>query len=136
MKKTWIVVGMAALFLTVGAVLSAKAEGTGCPMKGKKDKASCCAGMDLKQCKFTEKPTGKDDMSCWVCPMKDSMSDKPGKCPKCGMELKKMYCGKYCKAMKKADAMKSPNMSGKGEWSKKGDAGAGRSLKPEGETTK
>jgi hypothetical protein len=109
MKKT-LIVGMAALFLAVGAVLSAKAEGKPCPMaKDGKAKTGCCMGMkDIKNCKFSDKPVGKDDKVCYVCPMKDSMSDKPGKCPKCGMELKKVYCQKSCGVGK--DGMKGAGM--------------------------
>ena len=136
MKKTWIAVGMAALFLAVGAVLSAKADGTGCPMaKGKKDKGACCAmGMkDIKNCKFTYKAMGKDDKPCYVCPMRDSMSDKPGKCPKCGMTLEKKFCpsmgdmkmgGKKCPFMSGKAAKDAP----KGDWTSKGDTD--RSIKP------
>jgi YHS domain-containing protein len=44
-------------------------------LKASKDKASCC-----------------EEKVAYVCPMKQCnvKTDKPGKCPKCGMELKKV----------------------------------------------
>ena len=113
MKRIWL---LAVLFLLAGSFAFAGDKASGCPMmKDGKGKAGCCAKMsekDIKNCKFTDKPSGKDDVPCYVCPMKDGMSDKPGKCPKCGMELKKMYCAKSCgmgeKGMKGVECYKCP----------------------------
>jgi hypothetical protein len=93
MKRILTVAILAGLFLAAGSILSAKGDGKGCPMmKGKKDKAACCMGMDLKACKFTDKAVGKDDKPCYVCPDRDSCSAEPGKCPKCGKVLEKKFC--------------------------------------------
>ncbi len=60
-------------------------------------------------------PTCKSAKTCYTCPMAKckTFSDKAGKCPKCGMALKKMTkkdCAKKCdakKAHKKCDAKKA-----------------------------
>jgi hypothetical protein len=37
-----------------------------------------------------KKPEANSEMSAYICPMdSDVTSDKPGKCPKCGMDLVK-----------------------------------------------
>lgn len=48
----------------------------------------------------------------YICPMKQCgvKSDKPGKCPKCGMELKKTTKAKLCA---KSCCMKKPKLSQK-----------------------
>jgi YHS domain-containing protein len=92
-----------------------KAEKHCCPMSGKdidKDKAKfkaeykgktyffCCEEGKAAFEKDPEKylKEGKDKTNCceekvvYVCPMKQCnvKTDKPGKCPKCGMDLKKV----------------------------------------------
>jgi YHS domain-containing protein len=92
-----------------------KAEKHDCPMSGEKidkDKAKfkveykgktyyfCCEKGKAAFEKDPEKylKESKDKTSCceekvyYVCPMKQCnvKSDKPGKCPKCGMDLKKV----------------------------------------------
>jgi hypothetical protein len=61
-------------------------EGECMDMNGKMDK---CAMMGNDTKSITEKKTGKMDMAkTYTCPMHhEVVSDKPGKCPKCGMEL-------------------------------------------------
>lgn len=48
-------------------------------------KAQCCAGKKMD----SEKMTCDEMSKTYTCPMHaDVKSDKPGKCPKCGMDLK------------------------------------------------
>ena len=58
-----------------------------CCMKDKK--MSCCAKDEKKSC--CAKGGDMHGTGMYRCPMdSDVTSDKPGKCPKCGMELRKM----------------------------------------------
>ena len=65
-------------------------------------------GMDNRQAPATDKPAAEpmkmekkakrsttkgkkaETMATYKCPMDGTMSDKPGKCPKCGMEMEKV----------------------------------------------
>lgn len=48
----------------------------------------CCPGCDKTFAKDPEKYAVKESSSArYVCPMGDYEGDKPGKCPKCGMNL-------------------------------------------------
>ncbi|MDA8244211.1 MAG: heavy metal-binding domain-containing protein [Elusimicrobia bacterium] len=49
----------------------------------------CCPGCDKTFAKAPEKYVGKKaaQETVYVCPMGHYQSDKPGKCPKCGMKL-------------------------------------------------
>jgi len=50
----------------------------------------CCPGCDKSFAKNPEKYLGKKAAApakIYVCPMGDYQGDKPGKCPKCGMNL-------------------------------------------------
>jgi len=92
-----------------------KAEKHDCPMSGKKidkDKAKfkveykgetyyfCCekgkAAFEKDPEKFLKESKDKtgccEEKAVYVCPMKQCnvKTDKPGKCPKCGMDLKKV----------------------------------------------
>ena len=108
----------AVVFAAALGVMAAQAcgeKGGSSKSKGKDKAAFQMNAQDLKNCPMTDKPGSKDDMPCYVCPMKEYAQGKPGKCPKCGMELKKMYCpmkkdakGKACPFMKeKATKAKS-----------------------------
>jgi hypothetical protein len=60
-----------------------------CKMMGKGNKMSGCMGMD--KMKTTDKnDKNKSGAVAYTCPMHpDVKSDKPGSCPKCGMDLEK-----------------------------------------------
>jgi len=45
-------------------------------------------GKTWKKSPYAGKPVAKPVIK-YVCPMGDYTGDKPGKCPKCGMELKR-----------------------------------------------
>lgn len=47
--------------------------------------AECAKGKKCAKCAAKDKAAHK---AGWVCPMGCAHSDKPGKCPKCGMEMK------------------------------------------------
>lgn len=57
--------------------------------------AGCCGAGDSMSCPrstiaaATTQPSTRPAGTTYVCPMGCSKSDKPGKCPKCGMDLVK-----------------------------------------------
>lgn len=57
--------------------------------------AGCCGGGEGMSCAratvaaATTQPSTRPAGETYVCPMGCSKSDKPGKCPKCGMDLVK-----------------------------------------------
>ena len=55
--------------------------------KGKGMCPNCKEGKQCADCKAGKK--GHDKKERWVCPMNCETSSKPGKCSKCGMDLKK-----------------------------------------------
>jgi transcription initiation factor IIE alpha subunit len=55
--------------------------------------ASCCAGKKMDSTKMECNMNGDKMAAMYACPMKcegDKTYDKPGSCPKCKMDLKKM----------------------------------------------
>ncbi len=56
----------------------------------KKDKKACCSKDEGEKKSCCAKGGAMDEKAMYHCPMdKDVTSDKPGKCPECGMELEK-----------------------------------------------
>jgi hypothetical protein len=57
--------------------------------------ASCCSGGGCASCPqnamaaAATQPSTRPAGATYVCPMGCAKSDKPGKCPKCGMDLVK-----------------------------------------------
>ncbi len=56
---------------------------------------ACCGGCEAMSCPrstmaaATTQPSTRPAAQSYVCPMGCSRSDKPGKCPKCGMDMVK-----------------------------------------------
>lgn len=61
--------------------------------------AGCCGGGEGMACPretmaaATTQPSTRPASESYVCPMGCAKSDKPGKCPKCGMDLVKQTRG-------------------------------------------
>lgn len=110
MKRTMVWTALTVLSLTAlaaAAALPQTAETVTCPVSGEtllKSQAKatmdyegrtlyfCCAGCKEKFVKDPAKYAGKtaDAQDVYTCPMHPEVrSDKPGKCPKCGMNLEK-----------------------------------------------
>ncbi len=109
MKKNLIITGMTLLFLfawtgPAGAQepekKKEKTEVAPCAKKAEKKSSTECATKEKKSEKAKKEcDKHKTDATAVVyqCPMKcegDKTYDKPGKCPTCGMELKKMEAKK------------------------------------------
>jgi rubrerythrin len=89
MKNT-IKLGCAAL-VAVGflAATVSKAEINATPASDSSKKASGWS-QKSKGKTFKKYPAQKKEIVKWVCPMQEEfVGDKPGKCPKCGMNLEK-----------------------------------------------
>ena len=102
---------LAFLFVTAGIAQQQSDETVTCPISGKVIKKSeakgsaeyqgktyyfCCEGCKKEFLKDPEKYAQKEAevKATYTCPMHpDVRSDKPGKCPKCGMDLKMMAQG-------------------------------------------
>lgn len=76
---------LGALMLTAGAVIAADAPGTigGPPVWGTKKNSP----WPTPPAKAVKKKAAQD---LWACPMMCVKLDKPGKCPKCKMDLEKL----------------------------------------------
>lgn len=108
-----------AFVLVFLAIAQQTEEKVVCPVSGKEIKKSeakatyeyqgkvyyfCCEKCKEKFVKNPEKYIQKKEKTVYTCPMhSDVKSDKPGKCPKCGMNLekKKMMMKKMCMHVKK-----------------------------------
>ncbi len=114
MKKKILFIGMAALLLAAWTgpahaqepeKKKEKTEVAPCKHKAEKEAKTECATKEKKEEKAhkgCDKKKTDATTVAYQCPMKcegDKTYDKPGKCPKCGMELKKMK-------MKKDPALK------------------------------
>ena len=79
---------------TLTETLTASGDGFIVNNLGATNYESCIASFTLKGKTVTAKFKGsKDTMNMYQCPMKcegEKMYDKAGKCPKCGMDMKKM----------------------------------------------
>lgn len=88
-KVTEAEIGKEALCPVTGEKLTVKADTGSAAYKGK-TYYFCCPGCDKSFLANPEKFVGKkpaDAKKAYVCPMNDYQGDKPGKCPKCGMNL-------------------------------------------------
>ncbi len=71
---------LSVMILTIVLILSGLAMQTGCKKQTGLSAGSSTAGLQAKE--------------IYYCPMHpDQVSDKPGKCPKCGMDLVKKEAG-------------------------------------------
>jgi rubrerythrin len=90
MKKLFQIAVMAAGLLALGASFSHADEAAGNASAAITPQPSGPATpvVKAKKSKKTKK-TAKTEAkkAVWVCPMGDYTSDKPGKCPNCGMDL-------------------------------------------------
>jgi rubrerythrin len=90
MKKLFQIAVMAAGLLALGASFAQADEATGNASAIITPQLSAPATpiVKAKKAKKTKK-TAKAEAkkALWVCPMGDYTSDKPGKCPNCGMDL-------------------------------------------------
>ncbi|MBI4061109.1 MAG: hypothetical protein HY403_06735 [Elusimicrobia bacterium] len=99
MKKIFAALGLAASLALISSRLYAHCGHCGAGESHEKHPAAGCAecekGRAKKEAAKPKAPRGKaakraakkEKLKSWACPMGCAVSEKPGKCPKCGMDL-------------------------------------------------